>query len=313
MPSLTLLDIAKMNGSDDIVPLIEENMSVAPEFNGAGRTIAGTSYNSLVRDTLPGVGFRNANEGVAGVKSIWSQRLTSTFIVNARIEMDKAVADSSEDGPDAVIAREASGVIKSMMLSLGSQMYYGVATTVATSAAASPTKGFPGLVSTYDSTNLAVDAGGAGSDTSSVWGVKWGPDALQWVVGRNGMFDLSALTTERVLDGSDLPYTAYVRELLTYVGLQQVNKHAVGRIRNIDTGSGLSDDDIAELLSLFPVGMTPDALYMNRRSLRLLRSSRTATISSGGTDRTVALPFPDSSMGIPIIVTDSIKDTETSA
>ena len=171
MANLNLIDIAKQNGNDAAVGLIEESIQAHPELNGAARTIAGTSYTALIRESLPTIGFRNANEGATAVKSVWKQKLVNTFIVDAPIEVDKAVADAAEDGPEVVIAREASGVMEGVMRSLASQMYYGTATTVATSAAGSPTKGFPGLVETYN-TSISVDKSGTGSDTSSVWAVK---------------------------------------------------------------------------------------------------------------------------------------------
>jgi hypothetical protein len=309
MANLNLLDIAKMNGTDALVGLIEESIQAHPELLGPGRTIRGTSYKTMIRTALPTTGFRDANEGVAAVKSTYKNKLVETFIVNARIETDRAVADAYEDGPEAVMAIEASGVMESVMRSLASQFYYGTASTVGSSAAASASKGFPGLIETYN-TSIEVDMAGAGSAASSVWAVKWGAGDVQWVYGNNGSMTLTDTTLERVLDGSTNPYTAYVRELLAYVGLQQVNVNSVGRIRDITTATGLSDNDIANLLSAFPTGVKPDVLYMSRRSLRLLRASRTATLSNGGTDRLTGLPFPDESLGIPIRVTDAIRDTE---
>jgi len=97
---------------------------------------------------------------------------------------------------------------------------------------------------------------------------------------------------------------------LAYPGLQIGNKYAVGRIKKITTDSGktLTDALIAQLLEKFPVGFRPDYLFMNRRSLRQLQSSRTATNPTGA-----PAPFPSESFGIPIVVTDSIVSTETLA
>ena len=55
----TLLDIAKLNGSDTVVGLIEEVITSAPEFAVLpARTIRGTSYNTVSRTAYPSVGFR---------------------------------------------------------------------------------------------------------------------------------------------------------------------------------------------------------------------------------------------------------------
>ena len=150
-------------------------------------------------------------------------------------DFDKAVADRYEDGAQAFIALEADGIMRAAMLTLGSQFYYGTSNDA---------KGFPGLLAAYDSTNMVVDAGGTTASTgSSVWGVKWGPKAVQWVYGSEGQLSVSDVSEQRVLDGDSNPYTAYVQELLAYPGLQIGNKFAVGRIKKLtaDSGKGLTD------------------------------------------------------------------------
>lgn len=301
MAVTTLLDIAKANAADPVVGLIEEVVTFSPEVQfGSARTIRGLNYRTLVRTALPGVAFRNANEGAALTKSTWENRLIECYTLNPRWECDKAVADRYEDGATAFIAMEADAMLKSSMIHLGSQFYYGTS---------NDSKGFPGLVAAYDSTNMEVDAGGTTSSTgSSVWAVKFGAQGVQWVYGANGQLAMSDVSEQRVLDGSSNPYTAYCQELLAYVGLQVGNKYAIGRIRDLteDSGKGLTDARIASLLEKFPVGYKPDYLFMNRRSLRQLQSSRTATNPTGA-----PAPFPSESFGIPIVVTDSITSTES--
>ncbi len=313
MANLTLVEIAINNGVDALVPMIEEVLLAHPELQWGGRTIRGTSYKTVQRTALPQSGFRQANQGTDPVVSSFRNRLVETYIMSPRIEVDVAVADAYEDGADALMAIEAKGVLEGAMNALASQAWYGLnANGVGASTALLPANGFPGIIDTYDSGRLAVDAGGGGADTSSVFAVRTGAADLQWIYGNGGSMSLSDVTRERILDGAANPFTAYCRELLVYPGLQNVNINSVGRIRNIDLGTGLTDDMIAELLSLFPTGgIAGLELYMSRRSLRLLRLSRVATITQGGHDRTAALPFPDSSMGLPIHTTDAIRDNET--
>ena len=65
MAVTTLLDIAKANGSDAAVGLIEEVMTYSPEVNlGAARTIKGLSYKTLVRTA----GSNVAMPGYLGVR-----------------------------------------------------------------------------------------------------------------------------------------------------------------------------------------------------------------------------------------------------
>lgn len=307
MAVTTLLDIAKANGSDAAVGLIEEVLTAAPEVQfGAARTIKGLSYKTLVRTGLPSAGFRNANEGMTPTKSTWENRVIECFTLNPRWECDKAVADRHEDGAQAFIALEADGITRASMITLGRQFYYGTNTTFGGDA-----KGFPGLLAAYDSTNMVVDAGGTTDNTaSSVWAAMFGPKAVQWVYGADGLLNVSDVSEERVTDSLNQPYTAYCQEMLAYPGLQVASKYSVARIKKLtaDSGKGLTDSLIAQLISKFPVGFKPDYLFMSRRSLMQLQASRTATTVTGA-----PAPFPTESHGVPIQVTDSIVDTETLA
>jgi len=296
----TLLDIAKANGSDGVVGLIDEATKAHPELTLApARTIKGLNYKTLVRTANPTVGFRNANEGTAATKGTYENRLFETYILNPRWECDKAVADRYEDGPEAYIALEASAILEAAMQTLATQFYYGTGADA---------KGFPGLVAAYDATNMVVDAGGTTAGTgSSVWALRFGPKHVTWVYGNNGSLELSDVAEQRILDGSGNPFTAYVQELLAYPGLQVASRYSIGRIKKLtaDSGKGLTDDLVAELLSKFPVGVRPDVLLMSRRSLRQLQDSRTATNATGA-----PAPFPTEAFGVPIAPTDAVTDTE---
>ena len=187
------------------------------------------------------------------------------------------------------------------MITLGSQFYYGNST-------GGDAKGYPGLLQMYDSTNMVVDAGEPRLATgSSVWAVRFGPKAVQWVYGNDGQLAVSDVTEQRVLDANSTLYTAYCQELLARPGLQVATKYAIGRIKKLtaDCGKGLTDLSISQLLAKFPVGNKPDYLFMSRRSLMQLQSSRTATTPTGS-----PAPIPQESFNIPIAVTDSILDTE---
>lgn len=313
---VTILDIAKRNGSDAAVGIIEETTKAIPEVSGLhpdtgaaipgvgdSRTIKGTSYKTLVRTGLPSVGFRDGNEGSTGVKSTWENRLVETFIMNPRWSVDKAIADKSEDGWQALMSDEAIGVVEAAFQQCGKQFYYGRNTTYGGHA-----KGFNGLIDVYDSTNMVVDAGGTTADTgSSVWAVKFGPQAVRWVYGNDGNFEPTDVDVRDVNDASGNPYTAYFQELFGYPGLQISAPRYVARIKKLtaDSGKGLTDARLNALLECFPVGVRPDVIFMTKRSRRQLRDARTATTESG---REVQQPTDYD--GIPICVTESLVNTE---
>lgn len=314
----TLLDVAKRNAADSTSALIDEAARQVPELTGmvrsrgqmltvpnvgAARTIAGMQYKTLVRTSLPAAGFRNANEGVDASKSTYENRLVECFYLNPRWECDKVIADSNEDGAEAYIAEEASAITTAAMMALGKQFYYGRGT-------GGDAKGHPGLVDFVDST-MVVDATGSTAGTgSSVYAVQFGPDKVQWVMGQAGSMTVTDARIESITDDNGKRFSAYVQELLAYVGVQCRHKFAVARIKNLTAQAGktLTDDLIASMVAKFPVGYTPDALFMSRRSLEQLRSSRTATNVTGS-----PAPTPTDWEGLPIIPTDSILDTEAIA
>jgi len=310
MPNnLTLLDLAKLNGADPIVGLIEEVATASPEVTMIpARTIRGTSYKTVIRNSRPTVGFRAANEGTDPTKSNFTERLVECFILSARIEVDKAVAKGYEDGAEALQAIEAVGVMRAALSTVGSQTIYG------TSAGAKGFVGLQDLVTTFG-TELVVDAGGTTAGTgSSVYAIKAGAQGVQYVYGNSTTFDLSPFREGDAVDSNSKRFAAYIADLTAWIGFQCVNKYAVGRLKDAteDSGKGVTDAKIAELLSKFPVGERPTHLLMNRRSAYQLQISRTMTASTKQEAFTGILPgVPTESFGIPIIITDSIGNTET--
>ena len=310
MPNnLTLLDLAKLNGADPIVGLIEEVATASPEVTIIpARTIRGTSYKTVIRNSRPAVGFRAANEGTDATKSNFTERLVECFILSARVEVDKAVARGYEDGPEAIQAIEAAGVMRAALSTVGSQTIYGTAAGA---------KGFFGLQEMVTSfgTELVVDAGGTTAGTgSSVYAIKAGVTGVQYVYGNGTTFDLSAFREGDATDANSKRYAAFISDLTAWIGFQCVNKYAVGRLKDAtaDSGKGVTDAQIALLLSKFPVGERPTHLLMSRRSAYQLQISRTMTASTKQEAFTGILPgVPTESFGIPIIITDSISDTET--
>jgi hypothetical protein len=318
MPNL--LDIAKIKAAGGLAELLDEAARPVPEITGQyigadgqlktspiiadARTIAGTQYKTLIRTALPTAGFRDVNAGSASSSSTLETRLVEAFLLNPRWECDKAIADACEDGATAYIASEAAAILTASLMTLGKQFYYGRGT-------GGDAKGHPGLITSHDATNMVVDAGGTTASTgSSLWAVKFGPMDVQWVLGGNGDLNVSDVRIESVVDPADSTkrFTAYVQELMSWVGLQVRSQNSVGRIKKLtaDSGKGLTDARIGSLLALFPTGWRPDVMFCSRRSLEQLRASRTATNATGA-----EAPTPTTFEGIPIIPTDSILNTES--
>jgi len=319
MARTTLLDIAKANGTDAVVGLIEENLKLTPELDiFPFRTIRGNTYSTWSRTGYTGGAFRMANEGQVGGKSTYKRSLVETFIFGGPMVVDRAVADAYEDGADAWLAHEASGFWLGSAQKLASQIWYGRAID---------TKGFPGLRELLPLGTLSpngepsvINATGTTANTaSSVYAIKFGDQAVTLVGGNNKAWEVGEwrdqIVSAPVEGGGTGDMDAYVAASSAWIGLQTVDRNSVRRIANItaDVGKGLTDALLAQLLASFPANMLPDAIFMTRRSRSQLQASRTVVLQGQGTnrpDQPNIAPLPTQYDGVPIIVTDALLNTE---
>ncbi len=224
------------------------------------------------------------------------------FILDQQLRMDVQVADASEDGAAAELAREASGGMMGVARTIASQIYYG------TSADA---LGFNGLTSTVDSTHV-VSAADTGAN-SSVWAVKFGDQDVKLIGGSgNGLSMAPEWRIQSINDSNSNPYDAYINSIKGWIGLQVVNPNSFGRIKLLGTNSGktMSDSLAYDLIATMPANWRPDVWLMNRRSATQLRKSRTTPTTAY--IPTPLAPFPTDIDGVPVVVTDAITSTESS-
>lgn len=310
MAQNTLLDIAKGIGTDQAVGLIEQAIYATPELSGLDnrgqvipnvglmRVISGLTYSSIIRTALPVAGFRAANQGIAPVKGSTENKIVKAYTLNPRWICDRAVADGWPFGPEDFITMEADSIVKGAFYQLSKQFYYGQA---------NHSEGHPGLIDSVTS-DMTVNADGSTANTgSSAYLVKFGVKDVHWVLGANGKLTMEDPRIESVVDENGAGYTAYVQELLAYVGVAVGSTNSVVRIKNLtaQSGKGLTDTLIAQAILKFPAAVRPDAIFVSRRSLGQLQASRTAHNATGA-----PAPFPTESQGIPVIVTDGLSDVE---
>jgi hypothetical protein len=314
----TMLDVAKLNGNDAVVGLIEENLASAPEARlFPMRTITGTTFKTVKRIALPTTGFRQANGGFTPSKSRFEEVQVSTRIFGGLIKVDAAVADALEDGRAGMVAAESVGVMESALRELGSQIWYGTSndangfgglkdfTTVGTSTVGDVAHPF-----TLDAT------GSAPSTASSVYLVKFGPQYCQMIGGNGDAFNLGEFKEQLMTAASGSGESIHLfAQLQGWIGLSIQSQHSVRRIYNLTAESGkmLTDALLYRAMDLFPVGVRPDAIFMSRRSASQLQTSRTVTLFGSGTNRPsqpVVAPRPIDFEGVPIIETDSILNTD---
>lgn len=317
--TLSFLDLAKANSNDVVGDLIEETATFAPElsvFDSEDLQEPGQlSYETLHRTSLPSVAFANAGEGFTPTKSQFDLKKHECFRFGGRIEAARHIADNwRRGGVGGYQATEAAGVMQAALILLGKQIWYG---------RSYDGKGFPGMkaFTAFGGTYTYNAAGTTASTASSVYLVKFGEKYCRLIAGRarngNGLIDLPDFRIGDMDDPNDSTkrIEAYISELSSYVGLQIASEFSVVRIANLtaDSTKTLTDAKLTSAMALFPANFKPDAIFMSRRSRSQLQSSRTVTLFGQGMtrpDQELVAPLPTSFEGVPIVVTDSILDTD---
>ena len=301
---LTTSDVAVFN-KVDMDLMVSDVLNDAPLLRAlAARTVRGNSFVYSKETVAPSVGFRAVNDGIENTKGTRQKVTVSLGVLDASFAVDIAAAQSDERGEDHLMGVEALAHLKQAMREVEEQLLNG---TVGNQAA----DAFDGFA---DQTNLdeladdqVVDAGGTAANTgSSVYLIRAGELDVQVLWGQSGEINIGdRQIVER--DGATGRFPAYYHPILGWCGVKIGSVHSVVRIANLteDSGATLDDDLIYDALAVFPTSRQPTHIAMNRRSLKQLRKSRTATNATG-----TPAPRPTDVDGIPIVPTDSISSTE---
>jgi len=310
MSRITALDLAKLNGNDVAIGIIEESIKTCPELaNFPARQIKGTSYTTVRRTGRPTVGFRKPNAGVDATKSTFAKDTHEMFVLSGRVEVDKDIADAYELGAEALKGEEVVGVGQSSLEAVGSQTWYGLNANA---------DGFAGLQALCGTSRVSLGDITAGATTkTSLYLVRYGlANGVSFDFGANSTINLGEWRVESVRDSANKPFPAYVADLSGWIGLSVKTLESIWRIANVGTESGkngITDKIIAAALSNWR-GAAPDAIYLNRTAAFLLQCSRTYALTGAAKLAGNVQPFapmPTESNGIPIVITDSLVDTES--
>lgn len=315
MAMMTSSDVLKINNSEELIGLVDEVITAIPEMQYFGASPVGkTSFKTLCLTALPSVGFRETNTYRTLSTVTLANKTIDCKYLDASWAIDKATASESDWGKEFVFAMQAQAHLKAAFFAIAQQTWYGTGADAG---------GFNGLSAIIDAVvdgsgnpTMTIDAnpGYSATDGSSVFAVRTGIDSIQYAWGANGKFDegeIGEQLAEYNDSGTLKGMSQYFQNLGAWVGLQVTSKNAAAKITNLSATAqknGLDDDLLYELIGKFPAGQGPTAFFMSRRSLMQLRKSRTATNATGA-----PAPIPTEVEGIPIYVTDAIKNDETAS
>lgn len=317
----TLLDVAKRLDPDGKIAAIVEILNATNPVLDDLTFVEGnlpTGHRTTIRTGLPTPTWRKLYGGVQPTKSTTVQVTDSCGMLEAYAEVDKALADLNGNTAAFRLSEDAAH-IEAMGQEMASTLFYGNEGT--------EPEAFTGLAPRYNSKSAQnadniIDAGGTGSDNTSIWLCVWGPQTGFGIYPKGStaglqMTDKGQVTVENV-DGNGGRMEAYRTHYRWDAGLTIRDWRYFVRIANID----VSDlDTVANTKNIInwmiqaseripELGKGRAAFYMNRRLREKLRLGILEKISNNLTWETVSgervMTFDD----IPVRRTDALVNTE---
>lgn len=317
----TLLDVAKRLDPDGKIAAIVEILNATNPVLDDLTFVEGnlpTGHRTTIRTGLPTPTWRKLYGGVQPTKSTTVQVTDSCGMLEAYAEVDKALADLNGNTAAFRLSEDAAH-IEAMGQEMASTLFYGNEGT--------EPEAFTGLAPRYNSKSAQnadniIDAGGTGSDNTSIWLCVWGPQTGFGIYPKGStaglqMTDKGQVTVENV-DGNGGRMEAYRTHYRWDAGLTIRDWRYFVRIANID----VSDlDTVANTKNLInwmiqaseripELGKGRAAFYMNRRLREKLRLGILEKISSNLSWETISgervMTFDD----IPVRRCDALVNTE---
>jgi len=322
---LTLADWAKRldaNGKvPDIVEMLNQTNEVLMDMHWVEGNLP-TGHRTTVRTGLPAVAWRLLNNGVAPSKSTTAQIDEQCGMLEAWSEVDVELADLNGNTEEFRLS-EAMAFIEAMNQEMVQTLFYGNGGT-------SPEE-FTGLSVRYSSLSAGngrniIDAGGTGSDNTSVWLVVWGNSTVHGIFPKGSKAGLThnnlGEETVEVTNGiAGNRMRAYRDQWVWKCGIALRDWRYVVRIANIDVSnlvanSGSQADLITLMIKatyrIINRGLGKPVFYVNRTVGEFLDIQTRSAVSNGGqlsyqvVDGNPVLSF----RGIPIRLVDQLLLTE---
>ena len=236
----TLLDLARMSGADGkietIIEILNETNEILEDMSWVEGNLP-TGHRTTIRAGLPAPTWRKLYGGVLPNKGTTVQITDTTGMLEAYAEVDKALADLNGNTA-AFRLSEDKAHIEGMNQEVARALFFADESTT-------PEK-FTGFAPRFNSLSAPnaeniINAGGTGTDNTSIWLVVWGPNTVHGIVPKGSkagllVEDKGQVTLENASNGNDFPgrMEAYRTHYRWDVGLTVRDWRYVVRIANID-------------------------------------------------------------------------------
>lgn len=240
--NLTINDWARRKEDDKIAAIVEVLAKVNPILEDMVFVEGNlpTGHKTTIRSGLPTVTWRLLNYGVQPSKSRTVQVTDAVGMLEAYSEIDKALADLNGNTTEFRFS-EDKAFIESISQEMATIVFYG-------NTATDPEK-FTGLAPRYNLTTAEngeniIDAGGTGSDNTSIWLVVWDDTTCHGIFPKGQKMGLHQedLGQKTLIDAAGGLYEGYRSHYKWDNGLTLRDWRYVVRIANVDVSSLIADD-----------------------------------------------------------------------
>ena len=329
--NLTLADWAKRSDPDGRVPIVAELLSQSNEILDDCVFKEGnlpTGERVVIRTGLPGVYWRALNQGIPSTKSTTAQIDEACGILEARSEVDKDLAMLNGNTAQFRLS-EDTAFLEAMNQTQAETLFYGNPGT--------DPKKFLGLAPRYsdlsaDNSVNILNAGGSGSDNSSVYLVVWGDNTVYCPFPKGSKAGLTHedLGEQTVYNSDGTRLQAFATRYQWKNGLVVKDWRYVVRICNIDVSDLIGQSStqastastaliklMARALYRIPnMAMGRAAFYMNRTvhsgmAISALDKSQSVLAIQEGLSQFGSAQSYLSFLGVPLRRVDALLNTES--
>jgi hypothetical protein len=239
---LDLIDVYKsQDGSGNVVDVIEILAEKNPILDDAIAVECnqGTHHLHTVRTGLPTNVWGKLYQGIPASKSTRAQVTDTTGFVEALSGVDSRLLEISNNAA-ALRLQEADAHLESIAQTVANRMFYG-------NTAADPEE-FMGLTPRFNDPTAPnggqiINAGGTGSDNTSIWFVTWGENTCHTLYPKGTKAGVTRQDKgeQRVTDSNGDAYFQYEDLFRWHIGLAVKDWRYVSRICNVDVSRVDSD------------------------------------------------------------------------
>ena len=319
-----LIDLYKSQNPDgSIATVIEMLTEMNPILDDAIAVECnmGTTHVHTVRTGLPDVTWGKLYQGIPQGKGTKAQVTDTTGFVEGLSSVDQRLLKLAADKAGALRLSEAQAYLEAMSIEAATRLFY--------ANSASDPEQFMGLAPRFNSKSAAnggqiIDAGGTGSDNTSIWFVTWGDNQthLLYPKGTQAGVQREDKGPQRVTDSNGNAYYVEEEMFSWHLGLAVKDWRYVARVANIDVSDAQAGS--VKLYNFLRqayyklhnrrVAGGKLAIYMNRDMLEILDA---LAYNAGAADNFVRLKPMEiegkevlTYRGIPIRETDALINTE---